>query len=497
MRTLFLLAIYPLAPCLAQLPGTFIVTGSMSVPRVAHTATLLYDGKVLIAGGYSIFSGNVTPFTSAEIYDPLTATFTPTVNMTATRAYHTATLLPDGRVLIAGGYYFLADQGFTVASSAEIYDPVRGAFIGTGGMSTPRMGHSATLLNDGRVLIAGGVFNGRVIASAEIYDPLTGMFTPTGDMTIGRTGHIATLLPDGKVFIAPGDDGPDYRTADIFDPVSGAFHAVNWHSSGSTAGSASLLPNGKVLFTLQPPEGDFDSKLATVYDVSTAVFADTPPMEVASYWPSSTILSNGSVLLTGSNVGCEEGSQGVEFYDAAAAAFFSLANMLAARSGHTATLLEDGTVLVAGGNGTSGCPPLALASAERFTPPSIAPPPVLLSSSGANQGAILHAGTSRIVSAADPAVTGEILEIYLTGLLDHSVIPPRVAVGGRLAEVVYFGNAPGFAGLNQIDIRVPGGVAPGPAIPVRLMYLGRHSTRSRSECSNARRRPRHSSWTGR
>ena len=475
MKRLVLLAVYPIAACIAQLPGTFAVTGGMSVPRVAHTATLLYGGNVLIAGGYSIFSGSVTPFPSAELYDPVRATFSPTGNMTATRAYHTATLLPDGRVLIAGGYYFLADQGFTVASSAEIYDPARGAFIGTGGMATPRMGHSATLLNDGRVLIAGGVFNGRVIASAEIYDPLTGMFTPTGDMTIGRTGHIATLLPDGKVFIAPGDDGPDYRTADIYDPVSGAFHAVNWHSSGSTAGSASLLPNGKVLFTLQPPEGDFDSKLATVYDVSTAVFADTPPMEVASYWPSSTILSNGSVLLTGSNVGCEEGSQGVEFYDAAAAAFFSLANMLAARSGHTATLLEDGTVLVAGGNGTSGCPPLALASAERFTPPSIAPPPVLLSSSGANQGAILHAGTSRVVSGADPAVAGEILEVYFTGLLEHSAIPPRVSVGGRLAEVLYFGNAPGFAGLNQIDIRVPGGVAPGPAIPVRLMYLGRHS----------------------
>ena len=475
MKRLVLLAVYPIAACIAQLPGTFSVTGGMSVPRVAHTATLLYGGNVLIAGGYSIFSGSVTPFPSAELYYPVRATFSPTGNMTATRAYHTATLLPDGRVLIAGGYYSLANQGFIVASSAEIYDPGTNTFSETGPMSTPRMNHTATLLNDGRVLIAGGLLDGHAIASAEIYDPLAGMFTPTGDMTIGRTGHIAILLPDGEVFLAPGDDGPDYRTADIYDPASGAFHAVNWHCSGSTAGSASLLPNGKVLFTLQPPEGDFDSKLATVYDVSTAVFADTPPMEVASYWPSSTILSNGSVLLTGSNVGCEEGSQGVEFYDAAAAAFFSLANMLAARSGHTATLLEDGTVLVAGGNGTSGCPPLALASAERFTPPSIAPPPVLLSMPGVSQGAILHAGTSRIVSGADPAVTGEILEIYLTGLLDHSAIPPRVAVGGHLAEVLFFGNAPGFAGLTQIDIRVPGGVAPGPAIPVRLIYLGRHS----------------------
>jgi hypothetical protein len=447
----------------------------MSVPRVAHTATLLYDGKVLIAGGYSKFSGNVTPFPSAELYDPVTDTFRPTGNMTAGRAYHTATLLGDGRVLIAGGYYSLAVPGFTVASSAEIYDPASGTFTETGAMLTPRMGHTATLLDDGRVLVAGGVLNGRTIASAEICDPVTGTFISTGDMTIRRAGHIATLLPDGKVFIAPGDDGPDYRTADIYDPVTGIFHALNWHSSGLTAGSASLLPNGKLLFTLQPPEGDWNSKVATLYDVSTALFEDTPPMEVPSYWPSSTVLSDGSVLLTGTNAGCESGAQGTEFYDAAASAFFSLANMTAARSGHTATLLEDGTVLVAGGHGTSGCPPVALASAERFTPPSMVPAPVLLSLPGVSQGAILHAGTSRIVSAADPAVSGEILEIYLTGLLDRSVIPPGVAVGGRLAEVLYFGNAPGFAGLNQIDIRLPGEVAAGPAVPVRLMYLGRHS----------------------
>jgi len=448
----------------------------MSVPRVYDTATLLYDGTVLIAGGYSVFSANVAALTGAELHDPLMATFSPAGNMIAARAGHTATLLSDGRVLIAGGYSSITSQGLPLASAAaEIYDPSIGAFIETGPMSVPRWGHTATLLNDGRVLIAGGLLNGYAIASAEIYDPVTKIFTPTGDMTIARTGHIDTLLPDGKVFIAPGDDGGDNRTADIYDLATGGFRSVNWHSTRLTAGSASLLPNGKLLFTLQPPEGDFDSKFATLYDVSTALFEDTPPMEDPSYWPSSTILPNGSVLLTGSDAGCGLGAQFAEFYDAATAAFSSLPNMLAARSGHRATLLEDGTVLLAGGHGTSGCPPLALASAERFTPSSTVPPPVLLSLDGLSQGAILHAGTSRIVSSGDPAVAGEFLEIYLTGLIDHSVIPPRVAVGGRLADILYFGNAPGFPGLNQIDLRLPGGVAPGPATPVRLTYLGRHS----------------------
>ena len=147
--------------------------------------------------------------------------------------------------------------------------------------------------------------------------------------------------------------------------------------------------------------------------------------------------------------------------------------MTTGRHSHTATLLPDGMVLVAGGYSAW---PGATSTAEIYRPGVLIPAPALFSVSGdgQGQGAILHADTPRVASSDDPAVAGEYLEIYLTGLADGSVIPPQVSIGGRMAEVVYFGKS-GYTGLNQVNVRVPSGVAPGPAVPVRLTDIGRPS----------------------
>jgi hypothetical protein len=188
--------------------GTFTLTGSMTVARAVHTATLLSSGQVLIAGGADV-NGNA--LASAELYDPTTGTFSATGSMTAARDEHTATLLSRGEVLIAGGRYYGSDGDLMSLASSELYDPVAGTFIATGTMATEREGHTATLLPNekglvGKVLIAGGDDGPSVVESAELWNPGAGTFIATGHMTAARLNHTATLLSNGKVLIAGGDE---------------------------------------------------------------------------------------------------------------------------------------------------------------------------------------------------------------------------------------------------------------------------------------------------
>jgi hypothetical protein len=195
-------------------------------------------------------------------------------------------------------------------------------------------------------------------------------------------------------------------------------------------------------------------------------------MTITRGYSTATLLPDGKVLIAGREY-WHFGS--AELYDLAKGTFSTTADMALHRmEGHTATLLPDGTVLMSGGWLCCG---YSIDTAEIYHPDVLVPSPVLLSLSGdgKGQGAIQHAGTYRIASATDPAVAGEYVSIYLTGLAGGSVIPPQVAIGGRLAEITFFGNVPGYLGLDVVNVRVPSGILPGAAVPVRLTYLSRPS----------------------
>jgi hypothetical protein len=211
------------SPTPSPKPDPMALTGPLGAGRQIHTATLLADGRVIVAGGLDFAD---LPLASVTHYDPTTGTFTATGSMATARGFHTATLMADGRVLIAGG-----DPGAWTSSdrlaTAELYDPKTGKFAATGSMATARGFHTATLLADGRVLIAGGDGDypkPNFIASAELYDPKTGTFTATGSMAEARTWGAASLLADGRVLVTGGYGAlAPLPSAEIYDPKTGTF----------------------------------------------------------------------------------------------------------------------------------------------------------------------------------------------------------------------------------------------------------------------------------
>lgn len=357
-------AVFPQHTALAAPAWT--AAASMNTARKFHTATLLPNGQVLVAGGSStIDTYTLDPIASTELYDPYADTWTASASMNIVRAGHTAVLLPDGRVLVAGGldqYGYLGDEGGT---SAELYDPLTNQWALAAPMASARSFHTMTLLPDGKVLVVGGG-----TASAEIYDPLTDAWTSTPEMSTSRREHTATLLPSGKVLVIGGTsaDG-NLASAEIYDPAANNWSLAAPMSAGRHWHTATLLPDGRVLVA-----GSYfiyhGSPIVEVYDPETNTWTAGDNLEIYRSIHTATLLPNGQVLVSGGSYYASYRSS-AELFDPLTGQWTTTASMADNRDAHTATLLADGRVLVAGGY-AQGNPTITRASAEIYGDPAAA-----------------------------------------------------------------------------------------------------------------------------
>jgi hypothetical protein len=279
---------------------TWSATGTPLKERWAHTATLLANGDVLVAGGF--VWGTIIPAAAgnAEIYHTASGTWTATGGGVGT-GNHTATLLPNGKVLIAGGMIYTTHVGNPSVNDARLYDPANGTWTATGGMNNVRSHHTATLLPNGKVLVAGGEQGGGSSSGAELYDPATGTWSATGNLTQARADHTATLLQSGKVLVVGGNSGYPFSgiaTAELYDPATGTWTPTGSLVSGRASHTATLLASNRVLVT---GGRDANGALASaeLYDPATASWKRTGDLRQPRSRHTATLLPNKQVLLTG------------------------------------------------------------------------------------------------------------------------------------------------------------------------------------------------------
>jgi N-acetylneuraminic acid mutarotase len=426
--------------------GTWTPTGSLSTPRLYHTATRLQDGSVLVAGGYDI----TQTFASAERYYPLTHTWVSAGSMSIPRLGQTATLLPNGKVLVVGGISYPSNA---LTNTTELYDPATNNWSAGPPLTLGvREAHSAVLLNTGKVLVVAGLQSYPDCTyrnSAELYDWTTNTWAATGSLSLNRSSATTTLLSNGKVLLAGGPQNncptPNVglNQAEVYDPATGTWSITGNLSVSRYANTITTLPSGKVLVAggISTP-GIVAS--ADLYDQVAGTFSLTGSMSAVRQSAPGTgdngatpLLFNGQVLVAGGHTNSAFLAS-AELYDPASATWSSTGSLNTARTYHTTTLLEDGTVLVVGGMGTGSA---TLGSAEVYTPPTLS-----WSSSSAGVAAISQTGLATASADGATTITASAGTISGTAALTvERTAPTTTATPSPLANA---------AGWNKSDVQV-------------------------------------------
>jgi uncharacterized protein (TIGR03437 family) len=479
--------------------GNWSPAGNLGVARQSPRATLLADGRVLVTGGVAVVGGTAIFTNTAEVYDPATNVWTPTGPMNSARVLHTVNLLPNGKALVAGGS--AASFNPILQRTTEIYDPATNNWTLTGELTTPRLTHTTILLSNGKVLVTGGSndSSGTIIANAELYDPATGQWSAINNMTTPRVIHTLTLLPNGKVLAVGGasaNTGGLLRSSELYDPATGNWTVSADLGAGRQNHTATLLFNGMVLATAGSGAGQLTSAelyhggASSIASISAASFTlgSAPESIVAAFGgvnlATSTQIASSVPLpttLAGVSVRVRDGA-GVERL---APLFFVSPGQINYQVPPGTTAGQCLVTVVRDDN------PVAVGVIE-----IVKVAPGLFSANASGQGVaaavalrIKADGTQSFepVAQFDQALNrfvalpvdlgAETDQVFLllfgTGIKFHSGLSyVSSAIGGINSEVLYAGAAPGFAGLDQVNVRLSHSLAGRGEVDVVLTVEG-------------------------
>jgi N-acetylneuraminic acid mutarotase len=365
----FVSRIVAIAMLATTLSFAWTPTGSMRIARASHTATLLPNGQVLVAGG----SGDANiPLATSELYSSASGTWSSTGDLNTARVSASAVLLSNGTVLVMGGCIASDCLGRTT-NGAEVYDPSTGNWMVTGSMRTARAEFVAVLLPNGRVLVAGGCtsynVNGcaAVTAAAEVYNPSTGVWSSTGALRAARMATTATVLTNGTTLIAGGETAASdsLGSSELYSTATGTFSLTGRLITPRAGHTATLLQNGKVLMAGGEDVNEISTPKAELYNPATGKYTATGNMPSNRQEQAAVLLHSGSVLVVGGNNVTANNTTPLAScatYNPVTGTWAAASTMNNARADHTATLLHNGHVLAAGGDNNNG----ELDSAELF-----------------------------------------------------------------------------------------------------------------------------------